>query len=246
MSDNEDLRNAFIQFIRNFEAMTGKELLNPQIEDDVARATVTTLYRLQFYYKEGEEIWTSSVIMKIPSLAPFYNTRWKHGYMYMREAKFYESILPALYEMGKCEPFAPKLYALTERYALVMEDLSFAGYSSPPIIESLDLDHSRIFLNVLAQYHAFGYVYFQNLDKDNPVQQVIGSHLPTIRRAISKDEFDHLCKMVKPILSETLYQKILMAEDKMLAKLAIRNKNDPNSMNVNAWRFASKKFFISV
>lgn len=230
MSDSQDVKDAVDQFIGS-RALSGENIFNPRVENFVGDLTVTGLFRLVFDFGHGTDIGTGSTILKVPSLASFYNTRWKHSLIYAREARFYATILPALYWIGKCESFSPKVYVVTQRKALVLEDLSLSGFTTVPTLESLDLNHSLLLLQVLARYHVYSYIYFQKLENDS-IKQLIGPQESTIRRAIDKEEFDNICIMVKPLLSEKLYKKVLIGENEILSPFPIQNKNGPSGMNV--------------
>lgn len=232
VSENKDSKILTNQFIRNFEAENKVKIVTKEVQDNVIKeVSVAGIVRLKFEYKQGEDTKESRVIFKIPSLAPLYHTNLKNTDVYDREAHFYEKILPTLYQLGKCEPFAPKLYAATPTRALALEDLSVDGFESYLDTTTLDLDHSLISLNLLAVYHALSYKYLQSLKRDDPSMPLLDSSKTDSRHIFTRNMVTSLCVVAHPVLSESLYWKIFELQDKVQGSLDIRKKLE-NSMTV--------------
>lgn len=230
--ENEDLLAAVDQFIKNFEAKTDAKISTHSIENNVIKsALMSGIMRLKFECKKNGESKSGVVILKVPSLAPLNQKVLKKMNIFDREAYFYEIILPALYQLGKCEPFAPKLYAATPAKALVMEDLTVEGYERVQSV-FLDFNQIQLALKILAKYHALSYVYLENLKKDNPNAFLLEPFDPTIKSISGPDEFNALYKLVRPHLKRSLYQKIVKAKNEILANVATTNNKDGNSMIV--------------
>lgn len=231
--ENKDVVNAINLFIRNFEAEHVTRISNYFLEDNVVKeATMSGIVRLRFDFSDGSYTQAGVAIMKVPSFATESYMNWRATNIYDREVYFYQKLLPALYQLGECEPFAPKLYAATEARALVLEDLSVKGYGNKMKSIFIDLDHSLVALNVLAKYHALGYEYFKSLSKDDPSLSLIGPSQPAIRTSSRQNQFDSFRTVVQPFLSRSLYQKILRLENEILAELPTINSEDKNSMIV--------------
>lgn len=214
------MKTAVNKFIDNFQSANRGKIVSHKVENDVVKAgdnMLSGIIRLKYTYKKWFINWTGSVILKIPSLAPLPYAELKKTNMFDREIHFYATLLPQLYQLGKCKPFAPQLYAYTEATALVLEDLSQEGYKPGNRITQLDISHSRISLELLAKYHALSYKYLQNLDDNDQSISLIHSYQPTLIGRPRKEAFTNFCKLVELHLSEQLNQKIMNSEDEILA-----------------------------
>ncbi|KAK7595219.1 hypothetical protein V9T40_001652 [Parthenolecanium corni] len=126
---------------------------------------------LEFEYKiRGEnDSMSGKAILKIPSLAVLAPSTLKQCQpMFKREVLFYKTILPELYRLGQCAPFAPELYAFTSANALVLEDLRVNEFKPTDRKHWLNLDECRVSLDVLTTYQALGYKYLRSSNKKNP------------------------------------------------------------------------------
>lgn len=234
ISENKDLPTAIEQFTKNFEAENGVKITTYPVDGSIVKnASLGAILHLTFKYEKSGRSQTSRVILKIPSLAPLYHTQLKQSKMYERKVYFYEKLLPALYQWGQCEPVVPKLYAATQGYALVLEDLSVEGYRSDFETKFLDFDHSMVSLNALAKYHALSYKYFRSLKEDDPSKSLVGPYYPGSKTITGKYEFISFCSVVKSILSTSLYQKVLNLKDKIPdVSLPTKKHHDDRSMTV--------------
>ncbi|KAK7574184.1 hypothetical protein V9T40_011375 [Parthenolecanium corni] len=232
LSESEDLKAAVNQFIKNYEATYSVKITSCRVDDDVVKAgdnMLSGITRLNFDYKEHRKSKSGRAILKIPSLAALPYEQLRKTNMFDREVHFYETLLPRLYELGQCKPFAPKLYAVTEAKALVLEDLSVDRYTPGNRLDQLDLDQSRISLNMLATYHALGYKYLQTLSKDDSSWSLIGSVQPTLVGRPKTESFNKFLTMIKPHLTPALYDKMKGLEAETLANPKIK---EPESMTV--------------
>lgn len=225
------------QFIQSFETKNNVKISNHHIEINVVKPgdnICSGIIRLHFEYEKEAGKKSNSVILKIPSLTILPWEVIKKTIMFTREVHFYTKILPVLYQLGNCEPFAPILYTATENGAMAMEDLTVEGYKPGDRLEQLNIDEAMETLNVLATYHALSYKYLQTLSKDDPTRPLIGVDqvLTTLKEASKKPTFDNFCQMVKPHLSESLYNKILTLEDKILADPVLKTSPEENSIIV--------------
>lgn len=149
--------------------------------------------------------------------------------MYRREALVYQKLLPAMYLLGKCEPFSPELYVASQGSTLVLEDLSADGYN-PNDQGMLDLDQIKLTLQVLAQFHALGYRYLRNGIKNDPSISLIETFQPELKTGMMDQEYMYksLCRTVKPHLSATLFDKIEKMKDELLAYSKNIHTSTPN------------------
>lgn len=226
------MKAAVNQFIKNYEATYSVKITSCRVDDDVVKAgdnMLSGITRLNFDYKEHRKSKSGRAILKIPSLAALPYEQLRKTNMFDREVHFYETLLPRLYELGQCKPFAPKLYAVTEAKALVLEDLSVDRYTPGNRLDQLDLDQSRISLNMLATYHALGYKYLQTLSKDDSSWSLIGSVQPTLVGRPKTESFNKFLTMIKPHLTPALYDKMKGLEAETLANPKIK---EPESMTV--------------
>jgi hypothetical protein len=89
--------------------------------------------------------------------------------VFPREMKVYQEIIPAfeeLYQEAGIEiRFGPScLKCETTPYeVIVLEDLTAEGYKMVSRLESLDVEHLRIVLTKLAQFHAVSMVYYEKV-----------------------------------------------------------------------------------
>lgn len=219
-------------FIKNFQAANEVKIVNYYLDDgaDTGSNMITGVNRLQFAYGKGQDLMSSSAILKVPSLGGRQIKNPEDAKMFDRELYMYAKVLPEIYESGQCEPFAPILYAANQARALVLEDLSEDGYKHQS--KQFDLDHSLAALDMLATYHALGYKYLQDLNRHDPYILSLGSFQPTVSKEIKKTDFDRLCRMVEQPMNPSLYQKILKAENRILTDSQTKNSPKENSMTV--------------
>ncbi|KAK7588190.1 hypothetical protein V9T40_005435 [Parthenolecanium corni] len=228
LSQSKDLNDAVEQFINNFEARGKAIITSYRINDDVANAedhSFSGVASLEFKYKMRKFRKTKfgKVILKIPSLAPMPHERLSaFQLLFDREVHFYKTILPKLYRLGQCEPFAPRLYAVTEAKALVLEDLRINGFKASDQTIPLYLDECKISLEVLAQYHALGYKYLQSVNKNDPNWSLI--KLSPMGKA-NMNMIDEFVKKVKPHLSAQLYKIILRLRNELQTTEEYPNQN---------------------
>ncbi|KAK7595220.1 hypothetical protein V9T40_001653 [Parthenolecanium corni] len=174
LADSKDLITALNQFVDNFQMKYEAKIESYRVADNVASVKdhgYSGVASLEFEYKiRGEkDSRLGKAIMKIPSLAPLSSeTLIQCQKMFKREVHFYKIILPELYRLGQCAPFAPELYAATSANALVLEDLRVNGFKPTDQKRWLNLDECRVSLEVLATYHALGYKYLQSSSKNDP------------------------------------------------------------------------------
>lgn len=234
--DNIDLITAIKQFIGNFE-VEEKVILKYHLENSNAAKPDGIIQngntRLKFEYKKKMSVAESAVILKIPSLVPSY-AELKQTNMFERELYFYLTLLPELYKLGQCEPFAPKLQAATEAMALVLEDLSFQGYKPGNQISQLDLDHCIISLDALAIYHALGYVFLQNPSQHTQDVVLLRAIQPTLIEEPRKDNFYVFCAVVKSHVSGPLHKSILKLQSEILADPMAKERPKDDSFTVIA------------
>lgn len=217
------MKTAVGQFIENFEDEYNVKITSYRVEDNVVKPgdnTLSGVSRMEFQYKSKireEMISSGKVILKIPSLASYSYKELKHSNMYKREVLFYKTILPTLYQLGQCEPFAPKIYAVTRANALVLEDLTVEGFEPGKRIYPLNWDQCVLSLEVLAKYHALGYKYLRTLKKSDQSWQLIGPYRSK-RKSNPKEDFERFRKIMQRNLDQSLYEKIRQLQDKILAK----------------------------
>ncbi|KAK7574187.1 hypothetical protein V9T40_011378 [Parthenolecanium corni] len=235
LSKSKNLETPLQQFIKNFEVKYKAKMISCHAEND-AEAEDNNMFsglpRLKFTYKERRKTESGKAVLKIPSLTPSPNDpneQLRKTNMLDREEHFYKTILPKLYELGECKPFAPILYAATEAKVLVLEDLSADGFQPGDQFNQLDLDQSRISLDLLATYHALSYGYLRDVLLTDPGWNLIRSYQPILKNRLKKDSFDKFCTMIKPYLTQSLYQKISRLQNKILATPKIP---EPLSMTV--------------
>lgn len=170
-------------------------------------------------------------VMKIPTLYRIEHEAIKQN-MFDREVHFYKTLLPKLYELGNCEPFAPKLYAATDTKAFIIENFSTQGYYCGDQLKQLDLDESFVSLTLLAKYHALGYTYLQSLSKDDRRMSLIRSYQPLLTGISRSWTFREFCELLEPSLPKGLYKKIVKMENNILAEPRITEYPAENCMTV--------------
>lgn len=231
---NVDVGPTIKLFIRNFEAESMVKITKFFFQNSISTSDkniLTDIPRLKFEFKKGSRIRSSSVFMKIPSLYSIFLPELINT-MFDREAHFYDTVLPDLYQLGSCEPFSAKCYAVTVTKAFVMEDLSISGYKSGNSIEQLDMDQILISLKLLAKYHALGYKYIRSLSDNDPRMLFIKSHPPIILDKQKKTAFFAYTQMLQYELRRELFQKIIKKEDEILAEPRSLKHPNKKSMTV--------------
>lgn len=228
---------AIDQFIQNCDTKNIK-ITNHHLEVNVVKKGdnfMSGIIRLRFDSNKSSATKWKSVILKIPSLSAIPFAVLKNTNLFDREAHIYTKVLPELYRLGKCKPFAPLLFASTPAGALVLEDLTIDGYKPGDKLRLCDINEAMSTLNVLAIYHATGYVYLQTLSKDDPSWSLIGSNQPVLlamKSRTKKPTFDKFCEMIQPHLSESLYQRILKLENEIPVDPEIKISSQGNSIIV--------------
>lgn len=137
-----------------------------------------------------------------------------------------------LYQLGDCEPLAPKLYAATDSKAFVLEDFSIQGYKPGHGKNQLDLDQIQASLILLAKYHALGCKYLQTLNKDDPRMSLIQSYQPILIIKPREYSFQTFFELLKPYVKDDLYEKILNMKNQILAEPVLAKYPAENSMTV--------------
>ncbi|KAK7588185.1 hypothetical protein V9T40_005430 [Parthenolecanium corni] len=233
LKKSKDLITAVKKYVYNFQSEYEVTITSCNVEDDIVEdhgysgiAILKCQYKIN-KEKKSAETKAIQAILKIPSLAPQPPEKLKRiQIMFKREVHFYKIILPELYQLGQCEPFAPKLYAATKANALVLEDLRVDGFKPTSQRFWLDLDQCRRALGILATIHATGYKYLRSSSKNDP--QSLIELLPLFRPDINTIISFHTA--IESHLSEQLQQKIFP----LLEELLTITKQDPpeNSMTV--------------
>ncbi|KAK7604759.1 hypothetical protein V9T40_005945 [Parthenolecanium corni] len=228
LSKSEDLKNTVKQFIHDYQANNKAIIKSYRVEGNVATGNAFSgIASLEFEYKIGKrkkaQIKTGKAIMKIPSLAPMPQEEIKNfQVLFDREVLFYKTILPELYKLGQCKPFAPIFYTATETNAMVMEDLRADGFKPGERSFYLDWYQCLKSLEVLATYHAFGYKYLQSLDMNDPRWRLIA--LAPMGKPDTND-VDDFMKVMEPYLNEGVHQKILQLRNEIAMLEEYPNEN---------------------
>lgn len=168
---------------------------------------------LEFKYKIRRKKDSGKAILKIPSLANLSSEELiASEKLFKREVYFYQIILPELYRLGQCAPFAPELYAATSANALVLEDLRVNGFKPSDQKRWLNFDECRVSLEALATYHALGYKYLQSPSKEDPQSLIKLS--PSF--GPNHDKIQEFYEAIKSSLNGELLEKVYKLSSELI------------------------------
>lgn len=233
-SQHEDLAIAIHTFIRTFEAENKTSIFNYDLDRRVLKpgSNFTSLIvRLNFKYRKDEKNTHGSVLVKIPSLSPNYDDN-KQMNVYEHEIFVYQSLLPELYKLWKGEPFAPICYAISETKIMVLEDLTVRGFRLCDKKQQLDLDHCRIALENLARYHAVSFKYLQQCDPAIRDRLKSPIEMSSMFRTQYRTMFARFLRVLKPLVEDSVYQKMERMEDKLPQDFSFGRNIDESGINV--------------
>ncbi|KAK7590293.1 hypothetical protein V9T40_001906 [Parthenolecanium corni] len=228
LSQSKDLKDAITQFFKNFKAANNARVTSYWVKENVANAedhSYSGVAGLEFEYTtpNSRKPKFGKVVLKIPSLAPVPHEKLStFQEIFDREVHFYKTILPKLYQLGQCKPFAPQLYAFTEAKALVLENLKTDGFKPTDHINFLDLDACTKCLELLAMYHALGYKYLQSVNKNDPNWLLI--KLSPMGKP-NMNIINEFIRMVNPYLVPQLYEEIRRLQNKLQTTEEFSNQN---------------------
>ncbi|ETN60258.1 CHKov1 [Anopheles darlingi] len=140
----------------------------------------SVLYRVQVTVEvQGSPVVVPLIVKALPNLG-ITNDLIQSMNLFPRETDMYGQVLPALEklyaERGRVITFGPRCLKLCSKptTALVLEDLRERDFRMANRRQGLDMDHSRMLLRRLAQFHAASAVYCeQNGPYDDKFQEAM-------------------------------------------------------------------------
>jgi hypothetical protein len=114
-------------------------------------ATSTSIHRLGLGYAPGAPAGPASLVVKMPSISPAVRAVARGWSTYRREVLFYRNIAATL-DLRMPQPYVAEHDPQTDRFVLVMEDLSHATDGDQ--VAGLSLDNVRMALEGIAALHA--------------------------------------------------------------------------------------------
>ncbi|XP_017017457.1 uncharacterized protein [Drosophila kikkawai] len=152
-------------YFKNNSLKLEKLEVKPAIPNGENYASIMTRINVEYTTKESGEKQATNFLVKttVASKDPAAHVL-KHYGIYTREMDMYEKILPQLAVIVKGElEDSMRLFAGTvnvdrERDSIIFEDLSLEKYKVACRLKKLDLEHTRLVLEKLADFHAAGAV----------------------------------------------------------------------------------------
>ncbi|XKL61894.1 hypothetical protein PGB90_001727 [Kerria lacca] len=165
MEEVNELVKIFVQIFEKENTVTvNKREIEKNIVKDGDNFS-SGILRLKIEYTDGMQNLYKNVFLKIPTISANYNFT-SNLVIFDREIYMYEVVLPRMYELWNEITFSPKFYAATKLKSLILEDLSESGFKTQDKKIKLDLNHSKIALRSLAQFHALSLKYLQTYGTD--------------------------------------------------------------------------------
>lgn len=121
------------------------------------------ILRLNFIYEKYDQLFRSSVIVKVPQLGA-YQLHGEYLLCYKKEKFIYETVFPIMYQsFPPNDRLVPDFFGATDRGTLILENLRESGFYQKPNGSLLNTSTCKVVLRALAQFHALSVRQLDNL-----------------------------------------------------------------------------------
>lgn len=118
------------------------------------------------YVLNGKESTESFFLKTKPVQTEIQRALIKNMNVYEKEIFLYNTLFKEFEKLGYDTSFAPKAYYCKESDSIVMDNLKEKGFILFPRAKFFDLDHCKLVLKSLAQYHANSFAYEETKSKE--------------------------------------------------------------------------------
>ncbi|XKL61895.1 hypothetical protein PGB90_001728 [Kerria lacca] len=226
-------------FVQTFEKENKVVVKKHEIEDQMIKTErnfCSGILRLKIEYDDGTQNLYKKVLLKIPILGVNYDMT-KDSNVYDKEIYIYQVVLPRMYKFWSGKRLTPKFYAATALKSLILEDLSESGFKMVDKKTRLDLEHSKIALRSLAQFHALSLKYLQTYDIDEAKMNHSLSNLTdleaqNIQELILFPLYDSFLKISSTLVSKNMYKILEEYKNHIHKETQLTMNINKNGMNV--------------